>query len=185
LFKKIIFIFIFSSFFFQILFADKIKIIDNLNKTKSIKFNFTQRINNYDEKGQCIILFPGQLKCDYDDKNKKQVIIKNKKLVIIQSRYKKKYYYPISKSPFLKILSKESLKEIISLSSISTRNNIIYMKYSGANDQNITVLFDNKKYNLLGWITKDQFNNDVSFIIDIKSINVDIKKDFFKIPEFD
>ena len=59
------------------------------------------------------------------------------------------------------------------------------MKYSGANDQNITVLFDNKKYNLLGWITKDQFNNDVSFIIDIKSINVDIKKDFFKIPEFD
>ena len=164
--------------------ADKIKILDNLNKTKSIKFNFTQKINNYDEKGECIILFPDKLKCNYNDKNKKQIIIKNKKLVIIQPKYKKKYYYPISKSPFVKILNKESLKEIISQSSISTKNNIIYMKYSDTNNQDITILFDKKKYNLLGWTTKDQFNNNVSFIIDIKSTNIEVKKEFFKIPEF-
>ena len=43
-------------------------------------------------------------------------------------------------------------------------------------------MFNKNNYNLMGWEIKDNFNNKVTFLIDIISTNIDIDKTLFKIP---
>ena len=78
-----------------------------------MEFNFIQSINNKTEKGRCLLKFPGKLKCYYSDKKEKEIVINNKKLAVTQKRYNKTYFYPVSKSPFMNILYKDKLVEII------------------------------------------------------------------------
>ena len=44
---------------------EKEKIIENLKKINSIKFNFTQVTNNITENGNCIIVYPKKIRCLY------------------------------------------------------------------------------------------------------------------------
>ena len=57
--------------------------------------------------------FIKKLKCNYFDDKEKELVINNKRLAITQKRYNKTYHYPISKSPFLNILYKDKLLEIV------------------------------------------------------------------------
>ena len=59
---------------------EKDQIIDQLNNLNSLEFTFDQIINDKTEKGNCLLEFPGKLKCDYFDDKKKELIINNKKL---------------------------------------------------------------------------------------------------------
>ena len=92
---------------------EKDQIVTQLNNLNSLEFTFDQIINDKTEKGSCLLEFPGKLKCDYFDDKKKELIINKKRLAITQKRYNKTYYYPISKSPFLNILYKDKLLEIV------------------------------------------------------------------------
>ena len=83
---------------------EKDQIVTQLNNLNSLEFTFDQVVNDKIEKGSCLLEFPGKLKCDYFDDKKKELIINKKRLAITQKRYNKTYYYPISKSPFLKYL---------------------------------------------------------------------------------
>ena len=113
-FKSFFLFFAFIFFSFSILSAnEKNQIITQLNNLDSLEFTFNQIINEKTEKGSCLLLFPGKLKCEYFDKKQKELVINNKKLAITQKRYNKTYYYPISKSPFLNILYKDKLLEIV------------------------------------------------------------------------
>ena len=72
---------------------EKSKIIDKLNDLDNIQFEFTQTTNENIEKGKCILVFPGKLKCDYKDKNKRLSLTlkKNlKKRKLFQKKIKKK-----------------------------------------------------------------------------------------------
>ena len=91
---------------------EKTKIINNLNNIDNIQFKFTQTTNENIEKGKCILVFPGKLKCDYKDKNKKELIVNKKMMAITQKRYDKTHFYPLSKSTFINILSKNELIKI-------------------------------------------------------------------------
>ena len=102
--KKKIIIAILTIFFsinFTNLPADpKLKIIENINKTDSIKFDFIQITNDKEERGVCYLKRPHYLKCEYKDKNQKQLIVNRNNLVIYHKRYEKIYNYPLSKSYF-------------------------------------------------------------------------------------
>ena len=178
-FKKIFLIFIILT---ANLYAnEKDKIIYQLNGLNSMEFTFNQIINDKTEKGSCLLEFPGKLKCDYFDDKKKQLVINKKRLAITQKRYNKTYYYPISKSPFLNILYKDKLLEIIQSGKLELYDQIIKLIYVGDNE--ITVFFDRKTLDLKGWQIIDQYNNNINFSLNIIAKNDVFEKNTFKIPE--
>ena len=180
-FKKIFF----ASFFLIISTSlsanEKDQIISQLNSLNSLEFTFDQLINEKTEKGSCLLEFPGKLKCNYFDDKEKELIINNKKLAITQKRYNKTYHYPISKSPFLNILYKDKLLEIVQSGELDLTDQIIKLIYFGDNE--ITVFFDKKNLDLKGWEIKDQYNNKINFSLNIIAKNEVFKKGTFKIPE--
>ena len=182
--KKIIlltsFFFIVNTNAFSIDFNSKI--VNNLKNTNSIKFSFNQITNDKIETGNCILLFPKKLKCIYEDDKLKELIINDKRMAIFQKRYNKVYYYPIKKSPFLKILIKNDLIEFINKSEPKIKENNINLKFINEYSEEITVLFDAKTFDIKGWIIKDAFNNKINFLITVIDKNFRIKNDHFKIP---
>jgi outer membrane lipoprotein-sorting protein len=161
--------------------SDKDQIIEQLNNLNSLEFTFDQIINDKTEKGSCLLEFPGKLKCDYFDDKKKELIINKKRLSITQKKYNKTYYYPISKSPFLNILYKDKLFEIVKSGKLELSDQIIKLIYS--DDNEITVFFDKKTLDLKGWQIIDQYNNNINFSLNIIAKNDVFKKGTFKIPE--
>ena len=160
---------------------EKKQIVTQLNNLKSLEFTFNQVVNDKIEKGSCLLEFPGKLKCDYFDDKEKELIINKKRLAITQKKYNKTYYYPISKSPFLNILYKDKLLEIVKSGKIELSNRIIKLIYLDENE--ITVFFDKKTLDLKGWQIIDQYNNNINFSLNIVAKNDVFKKGTFKIPE--
>ena len=160
---------------------EKDQIVTQLNNLNSLEFTFDQIINDKTEKGSCLLEFPGKLKCDYFDDKKKELIINKKRLAITQKRYDKTYYYPISKSPFLNILYKEKLLEIVKAGEVEKENQIIKLIYLDENE--INILFDRKTLDLKGWKIIDQYNNNINFSLNIISKNDIYQKGTFTIPE--
>mgnify|MGYP002048616880 FL=1 len=175
---------IFLIFFFlpaNLFASEKDQIINQLNNLNSLEFTFNQLINDKTEKGSCLLEFPGKLKCDYFDDKEKELIINNKRLAITQKKYNKTYYYPISKSPFLNILYKDKLLEIVQLGELKLDDQMIRLNYSSENQ--VSVLFDRKNLDLKGWKIIDQYNNNINFTLNIVAKNDVFKKGTFKIPE--
>jgi len=180
-FKKIFSLSFFLLITSSLLANEKDQIIAKLNNLNSLEFTFVQLINEKTEKGSCLLEFPGKLKCNYFDDKKKELVINNKRLAITQKRYNKTYYYPISKSPFLNILYKDKLLEIVQLGELESTDQIIKLIYFS--DNKITVFFDKKKLDLKGWEIKDQYNNNINFSLKIVAKNDVFKKGTFKVPE--
>ena len=160
---------------------EKDQIVTQLNNLNSLEFTFDQTINDKTEKGSCLLEFPGKLKCDYFGDKKKELIINKKRLAITQKRYNKTYYYPISKSPFLNILYKDKLLEIVRSGEMEQSDQIIKLIYLGENE--ITVFFDKETLDLKGWQIIDQYNNNINFSLNIVAKNDVFKKGTFKIPK--
>ena len=180
-FKKIILVSFFLIISTNLSANEKNQIISQLNNLNSLEFTFDQLINEKTEKGSCLLEFPGKLKCNYFDDKEKEIVINNKKLAISQKRYNKTYYYPISKSPFLNILYKDKLLEIVESGELELTAELIKLIYSG--DSKITVFFDRKNLDLKGWNIKDQYNNNINFSLNIVAKNDIFKKGTFKLPE--
>ena len=178
-FYKILAIFIFLSV--NLSADEKDQIATQLNNLNSLEFTFDQVVNDKTEKGSCLLEFPGKLKCDYFDDKEKELIINKKKLAVTQKKYNKTYYYPISKSPFLNILYKDKLLEIVRSGEVELSDHVIKLIY--LDDNEITVLFDKKTLDLKGWQIIDQYNNNINFSLNIVAKNDVFKKGTFKIPE--
>ena len=180
-FKKTFLISFFLLITTSLLANEKEQIVTQLNSLNSLEFTFSQLINEKKEKGSCLLQFPGKLKCNYFDDKEKEIIINNKKLAITQKRYDKTYHYPVAKSPFLNILYKDKLLEIVQSGELEVNDQIIKLIYFG--DNKITVLFDKKNLDLKGWEIKDQYNNNINFYLKIVAKNDVFKKGTFKVPE--
>ena len=161
--------------------SEKKSIIDRLSKIKNFSFNFEQITDKKIETGNCLLEFDKKLKCSYNDKSQKEIIINNKTLVVLQKKYNKTYFYPISKSPFLNILSKDKLITLIQKSDLILNENIELI-YLDENQKIITVFFEKKNHELTGWLIEDEFQNEIYFSLKIKDINTEIDKNYFKIP---
>ena len=180
-FKKTFLISFFLLITTSLLANEKDQIVAQLNSLNSLEFTFDQLINEKTEKGSCLLEFPGKLKCNYFDDKEKELVINNKKLAITQKRYNKTYHYPISKSPFLNILYKDKLLEIVQSGKLKFTDEIIKLVY--LSDNEITVFFDKKNLDLKGWEIKDQYNNNINFSLNIVAKNDVFKKGTFKVPE--
>jgi outer membrane lipoprotein-sorting protein len=172
---------LFVSFSCNLSANEKDKILHQLHNLNSLEFTFDQLINEKTEKGSCLLEFPGKLKCDYFDDKQKELVINNKRLAITQKRYNKTYHYPISKSPFLNILYKDKLLEIVKSGKLELSNETIKLIYFGKNE--ITIFFDTKTLDLKGWKIMDQYNNNINFSLKIVAKNDVYKKETFKIPK--
>jgi len=182
LFFKILIIFIyFFNFFFSAHANDKQNIIDRLSKIRNFSFSFEQTSGKKRETGTCLLEFDKKLKCNYNDKLQKEIVINNKTLVILHKKNEKIYFYPISKSPFLNILVKDKLITLIQKSELILNKNI-KLVYLDDNQRIITVFFEKKNYELTGWIIEDEFQSQIYFSLKIENINDEISKDYFKIP---
>lgn len=179
--KKFFIISLFISLSFDLLANEKTQIVDQLDKLNSLEFTFSQLINEKTERGSCFLKFPGKLKCNYFDDKQKEIIINNKKLAITQKRYNKTYRYPVAKSPFLNILYKDKLLNIIKSGKLEFNEEFIKLIY--LSESKIIVFFDKKTLDLRGWEIIDQYNNNINFSLNIISKNDVYKKDLFKIPE--
>ena len=178
-----IFLFFFLIFNYSLnLYADeKQSIINQLLNVDNLTFNFEQVTEGKMETGTCLLVFNNKLKCNYIDDKQKEIIINNKTLVVMQKRYGKIYFYPISKSPFVKILDKNSLISLIRESNLEI-NDSIDLIYVDKNEKKITVFFGKKNYDLVGWKIQDTFQNEIYFSLKIQSVNTEINDNIFKIP---
>ncbi len=178
--KKFFLILPFFLFSFNLSANQKDLIMSQLNNLSSMEFTFDQMINGKSEEGSCLLEFPGKLKCEYFDSKQKEIVINNSKLAITQKKYNKTNYYPISKSPFLNILYKDKLFEIIKSGKIELNDRFIKLVYFIESE--ITVLFDKNTLDLKGWNIKDQYNNNINFYLNIISQNDTYDEETFKIP---
>ena len=174
----LIFIFLISTSITQA--SDREKIIENLQKIENLKFKFEQNINGKIENGYCIIQYPKKIFCNYMKSNQKILVSNGKSLVI---KTKSSFYrYPLNKTPLNLILDKKFLIKKINNSDEKIIDNS-YINYSIIeNDNEINVFFDNKTYNLIGWQTKDIYQNiNVTYLSSIQ-LNQEIENNLFQLP---
>ena len=69
---------------------NKIKIVENLKKTKNLSFNFEQNTNGKVENGNCIIEYPKKIFCEYL-KNNNKILVSNGKSLIIKTKTSTSY----------------------------------------------------------------------------------------------
>ena len=160
--------------------SNKEKIIENLQNTISLDFQFEQNINGKVENGNCTIQYPKKIYCKYQKKNK--ILVSNGKSLVIKTKVSF-YRYPLNKTPLNLILDKNFLIEKI----VNLKEKILDKTYINfeivENDSKINIFFDNKTFNLVGWQTKDMYQNvNVTYLSSIK-INQLVDKNLFKLPK--
>ena len=180
---KIIFIYFFTT---NLLFAElKNELIQKIQNTKTLSFNFKQHIAEKIETGNCHIQYPRLMQCDYEDSFKKRLISNGKTLAIIQRRYKKIFYYPLKTTPLYLILDKKYLIDFIKASQPLELNKRFIEYEIQEKKRKLSILFDKNSLYLMGWKTIDIYQNEVKFFITDLEINVPLSKNLFKIPSED
>jgi outer membrane lipoprotein-sorting protein len=179
MFKYFFFIFIYLFFFSNSQADNKDKIIENLESTKNLSFNFEQNINGKIENGNCIIQYPKKIYCEYIKNNK--ILVSNGKSLVIKTKTSF-YRYPLNKTPLNLILDKNFLIEKIR-NLKEKKLNKDYINFEIVeNESEINVFFDDKSYNLVGWQTKDIYQNiNVTYLSSIQ-INQKIDQNLFNQP---
>ena len=159
--------------------SNKDNIIENLKNTKNFNFEFEQNINGKVENGNCTIQYPKKIYCNYLNKDK--ILVSNGKSLVIKTK-SSFYRYPLKKTPLNLILDKNFL-----IKKIGRLNEKIldqtYINFSIVeNDNEINVFFDDKTFNLVGWQTKDIYQNiNFTYLYSIKK-NQKVNKNLFKLP---
>ena len=160
---------------------NKEQIIDILKNTNNLNFEFEQNINGKIESGNCIIEYPKKIFCEYSTSNNKILVSNGKSLVIktITSYYR----YPLKRTPLELILDKNFL--------INKINNLkeriiddLYINFTILeNNKEINIFFDYQTFNLLGWQTKDIYQNlSMTFISSVRTNEI-IDKNLFNLPK--
>jgi len=158
---------------------NKQNIINNLKNTKNVNFEFEQNINQKIEKGNCIVEYPKKIFCEYLGKNNKILVSNGRSLVI---KTKASYYrYPLEKTPLNLILDKDYLiNKIVNLEERVVDESFINYTIK-ENDIEINIFFDDRTFNLIGWQTKDIYQNlNITFLSSIKTKEI-FSNDLFQI----
>ena len=155
----------------------KYKIVQNLKDTENFDFKFEQNINGKIENGNCTIEYPKKIFCEYARSNNKVLVSNGKSLIINSDKIKNYFRYPLDKTPLNFILDKEFI--ISKIYELKEDLDYLFFYVFNVNYENISikVFFDKKNLNLIGWETKDIYQNITqTFISDVqKNITVDNK----------
>ena len=165
----------------EVLANSKNNIIENLKNIENISFNFEQNINGKIEDGECVIHYPKKIYCKYNLPNNKVLVSNGESLVIkTLSSY---YLYPLDKTPLNFILDKNFLiKKIDKIEERIVDDKFINFNFT-ENESEINLFFDRRNYNLVGWQTRDLYQNlSITYLSSI-NFNKKLNKNLFKIPE--
>ena len=148
-----------------------------------MEFKFEQNINGKIENGNCIIEYPKKIFCKYAKSNNK-ILVSNGKSLVIKTRTSY-YRYPLEKTQLNLILDKKFLiDEIKNLNEIIIENNLVNFKIFEKENE-ISIFFDKRTYDLVGWQNKDIYQNfNITILSSIKKNRV-LSKNLFKIPSHD
>ena len=181
--SKFLIILIILNFYNPVFPSIKEKIISQMQLINNLSFNFTQTIENKNERGQCIIQYPKKIWCKYEGSNKKIIVANGKSLVIKTSNKGSYYRYPLNKTPLVFLLDKEYL--ISKMNILKPREvNDKYLNFKIIENNNeINVFFDKSNLNLIGWQTEDIYQNLVITFISSVKINQKIDNKIFILPK--
>ena len=157
------------------------EIVKKLNETNNITFEFEQISNNENEKGKCLLVFPGKLKCIYNSKDRKEVLVTNKSLYVIKHKFQRTYRYPIKNSAFNIILNKNIILENIKMidpSNIKETPKKYFYEVQASEGIYVKIFFGKKNKMLKGWETISYNQEPVIFNIFNPVINSELKEKF-------
>jgi len=158
---------------------NKDQIINKLKNTLNLNFDFEQNISGKIEFGNCTIQYPKKMFCTYDKENK--IIVSNGKSLVIKST-SSYYRYPLDKTPLNFILDKNFLLKKISDLNEEIINKSLVKFAIKENGQSIEIFFDINHHNLIGWQTKDIYQNTaVTLLYSVKS-NQTVNEKIFNTP---
>ena len=159
----------------------KENIILNLKNIKNVNFNFEQNINGKIENGNCTIQYPKKIFCKYNLGNQKILVSDGKSLIIkTTASY---YKYSLDKTPLNYLLDKEFLiKKINESEARIVQKKFINFRFT-ENENEINVFFDINNFNLIGWQTLDIYQNlSITYLSSI-SLNKNLKRNLFNLPD--
>ena len=159
----------------------KENIILNLKNIENINFNFEQNINGKIENGNCTIQYPKKIFCKYNLGNQKVLVSDGKSLIIkTTASY---YKYSLEKTPLNYLLDKEFLiKKINESNARIIQKKFVNFKFT-ENENEINVFFDINNFSLLGWQTLDIYQNlSITYLSSI-SVNKNLKRNLFNLPD--
>ena len=180
---KVIVILLFFNFYLPANSLPKDKIISQMKIINNLSFNFKQTIKDKSEDGECVIVYPKKIFCEYNNTNKK-ILVSNGRSLVIETNNKGSYFrYPLNKTPLEFLLDKEYLiSKIEELEPREIDNKYLNFKIFENNNE-INIFFDKKSLNLIGWQTEDIYQNlGVTFISSVR-INQKIDEEKFKLPQ--
>lgn len=157
------------------------EIVKKLNETNNITFEFEQISNNENEKGKCLLVFPGKLKCIYNSEDGKEVLVTNKSLYVIKHKFQRTYRYPIKNSAFNIILNKNIILENIKMidpSNIKETPKKYFYEVQASEGIYVKIFFGKKNKMLKGWETISYNQEPVIFNILNPVINSELKEKF-------
>ena len=157
--------------------SEKDKIIENLKKINSIKFNFTQITNDLTENGNCLIVYPKKMRCLYEEE--KEIIVNDDYLLLINKKENKNYSYNIKDTPLGVMLDKENIIE--KLSKVEKFNKIdknIIAIIEVNSQESIEIYFNSKEMNITGWKIKNYDKSNLEFLMKNISININTNERF-------
>ena len=178
-------IFLFYLFFTNIARSDiQELLVNDLEATRTLSFNFKQKIAEKEEEGNCYIKYSLLMKCKYINSKQKILISNGKNVAIIKKKYKKIYYYPLESTPLFIILDKNKILHLIKNNKpTKIDSSVIEFEFVDVKSNKLKIIFDKKTLQLKGWETEDAYSNNVSFQISNLKKNNQIVDSFFKIPQ--
>ena len=159
----------------------KENIILNLKNIENINFDFEQNINGKIEKGNCTIEYPKKIYCKYNLGNQKILVSDGKSLIVkTTASY---YKYSLNKTPLNYLLDKDfMIKRINELDARIVQEKFINFRFT-ENENEINVFFDINNFGLLGWQTLDIYQNlSITYLSSI-SVNKNLKRNLFNLPD--
>ena len=165
----------------EVIANSKNNIIENLKNIENISFNVEQNINGKIEDGECVIHYPKKIYCKYNLPNNKVLVSNGESLVIkTLSSY---YLYPLDKTPLNFILDKNFLiNKIDKIEERIVDDKFINFNFT-ENESEINLFFDRRNYILVGWQTRDLYQNSSITYLSSINFNKKLNKNLFKIPE--
>mgnify|MGYP003345697514 CR=1 FL=1 len=162
----------------------KSEIINNFKSIKNISFNFKQKIEDKIEEGKCSIVYPKKILCIYNDFYKKILVSNGKSLVINPNKNNQYYRYNLEQTPLNVILDKEFIIQKMEESE-NTSTDINFALFKFEHEQSLVSIYFNKKdLNIVGWTTTDVYQNKVETIISNLEKNLDIDLNIFIIQKY-
>ena len=182
---RILVIFFILNFYIPALSSSKEKVVNWMQLTDNLSFDFIQTVDDKNENGRCIINYPKKIWCEYNNSNKK-IIISNGRSLVIKTKNKGSYYrYPLNKTPLIFLLDKQYL--LSKMNTLEPREiDDKYLNFTiSEKNIKINIFFDKENVSLIGWQTEDIYKNLTITYISSLRINQKIDNKIFILPEND